>query len=261
MSLFRTRAPELPSWRVPPVRPVARPSVVAAVAVSDRLRLGLDGEWKQRALTPDRVARRRRRPAAGRGGRRDGPGLRSAGRPRRRRAGRRGRAPRRTPPRLGDLGAAAGGSRRRSPTAASAVFVADRLEAWQAVAPAATRAAAGRLPARPRPGRRAGERRPARAAVVTSGPLDPALAGAVATVLAAAVRPLEDALDVHRLDDEVPVRAVLPSAAGRTACATASYADAVAVREQRPGPGRRRPPLARATPGRCSRRAPRRPRW
>ena len=55
MSLFRTRAPELPSWRVPPVRPVARPSIVAAVAVSDRLRLGLDGEWKQRALAPDRV--------------------------------------------------------------------------------------------------------------------------------------------------------------------------------------------------------------
>jgi hypothetical protein len=55
MSLFRTRAEELPTWAVPPVRPVARPSVVAAVAVSDRLRLGLAGEWKQRDLTPERV--------------------------------------------------------------------------------------------------------------------------------------------------------------------------------------------------------------
>ena len=55
MSLFRTRAEELPSWQVPPVRPVSRPSVVAAVAASDRLRLGLAGEWKQRDLTPDRL--------------------------------------------------------------------------------------------------------------------------------------------------------------------------------------------------------------
>ena len=49
---------------------------------------------------------------------------------------------------------------------------------------------------------------------------------------------------MHRLDDEVPVRAVLPSALANSLRA-GSYADAVAAVNDAPGPGRRRPPLAR----------------
>ena len=226
MSLFRTRAPELPSWRIPPVRPTARPSVLAAVAVSDRLRLGLDGEWKQRVLTPDTVV------VAGADlllvevadgavpgfGPPDGPAV----------AALVAEAARHAVPLLvwATSGLPPTGAGTLT-TAASAVFVADRLEAWQAVAPSATALLPAASPRVHGPGAGSGERRPARAAVVTSGTLDPALAGAVATVLAGAVRPLEDALDVHRLDDEVPVRAVLPSSLANS-LRGGSYADAVA---------------------------------
>ena len=227
MSLFRTRAPELPSWRVPPVRPVARPSIVAAVAVSDRLRLGLDGEWKQRALAPDRVLV-------------DGADLLLV-------EVADGTVPGFGPPDSPAVAALAAEAARHDvpllvwatsglppagagtlTDAASAVFAADRLEAWQVVAPAATPLLPAASPRVHGPAAGPGERRPARAAVVTSGPLDPALAGAVATVLAAAVRPLEDALDVHRLDDELPVRAVLPSSLANS-LRDGTYADAVAA--------------------------------
>ena len=227
MSLFRTRPPELPSWRVPPVRPVARPSIVAAVAVSDRLRLGLDGEWKQRALTPDRVLV---------GGAdlllvevADGtvPGFGPPDSPAV--AALVAEAARHDVPLLvwATSGLPPAGAATLT-SAASAVFAADRLEAWQVLAPAATPLLPAASPRVHGPAAGPGERRPARAAVVTSGPLDPALAGAVATVLAAAVRPLEDALDVHRLDDEVPVRAVLPSALANS-LRDGTYADAVAA--------------------------------
>ena len=226
MSLFRTRTPELPAWQVPPVRAVARPAVVAAVAVSDRLRLGLDGEWRQRAMTPDLVV------VGGADlllveisdgtvpgfGPPDGPGV----------AALVAEAARHDVPLLvwatSGLPPAGAGVLTR---AASAVFAADRLEAWQAVAPSAASLLPAASPRVHRPDAGPGERRPARAAVVTSGTLDPALAGAVATVLGAAVRPLEDALDVHRLDDEVPVRAVLPAPLANSLRGGA-YADAVA---------------------------------
>jgi hypothetical protein len=210
MSLLRKRSEERPAWAVPPVRPVARPSVVAAVAVSDRLRFGLAGEWRQREVTPDR-------PAVGgadlllvevadgvvpgfgtlespvltavlaEAARHDVPVVvwATSGRP---------------PAGAADLAAGA-----------AAVFAADRLEAWQAVTPEARELLPAASPRVHTPAAGPGERRPARAAIVTSGTVDPTLAGPVATVLARAVRPLQESLDVHRLDGDLPVRAVLPA--------------------------------------------------
>jgi glycosyltransferase involved in cell wall biosynthesis len=226
MSLLRKHAEERPSWAVPPVRPVARPSLVAAVAVSDRLRLGLAGEWKQREVTASRLAV-------------GGADLLlvevSDG----------------TVPGFGplsddsvaalvaeaarhDVPVVVWATSGRPPSgiealteAAESVFAADALDAWQAVAPSARPLLPAASPRVHTPAAGPGERRPARAAVVTSGPLDPTLAGAVATVLARAVRPLQESLDVHRLDDEVPVRAVLPSVLAERLVG-GSYADAVA---------------------------------
>ena len=225
MTLFRRRVEERPTWAVPPVRPVARPSVVAAVAVSDRLRLGLQGEWKQREVTPDL-------PAVGGAdlllvevsdgvvpgfGPPDGPAASVLV----------GEAARHGVPVV--VWATSG----RPPTGvdaltstAAAVFAADRLDAWRAVSPATRSLLPAASPRVHTPAAGPGERRPLRAAVVSAGQLDPTLSGAVATVLARAVKPLQESVDVHRLDQRWPVRAVLPAelAAG---VREGSYADAV----------------------------------
>lgn len=227
MRIFGARAEERPAWQDPPVRPVSRPSVVAAVAVSDRLRLGLSGEWKQREVTPER-------PIVGGAdlllvevsdgivpgfGAPDGPAV----------AALVAEAVRHDVPMLvwGTSGPPPPGSAALV-AAASAVFAADRLDAWQAVAPEVTillPAASARVHS---PSAGPGDRRPVRAVVVTSGPVDPSLAGLVATVLAAAVRPLEDYLDVYHLDDQVPVRGALPFPLARSR-RRGSYLDSVAA--------------------------------
>jgi hypothetical protein len=205
------RGDSVPHWAVPPVRPVARPAVVAAVAASDRLRFGLAGEWRQREVAPDRLA------VGGADlllveisdgavpgfGAVDGPEV----------VGLVAEAARHDVPVV--VWATSG----RPPVgadvlaeAAEQFFVADRLDDWRATVPGAQELPPAASPRVHNPGAGPGERRPARAVVLTSGPVDPTLSGAVSTVLARGVAPLERAVDVHRLDDEVPVRAVLPSA-------------------------------------------------
>ena len=104
---------------------------------------------------------------------------------------------------------------------AAAVFVADpdHLEAWHAVAPEAQllppAASARVLPVREREG----------VAVVATGPLAPEVAGAAATVVARALRPLEEALVARRVDTAAP----LPRVVSQAVTGDGSYADAAAV--------------------------------
>ncbi len=230
MSLFRTRTEDVPTWQVPPVRPVAHPSVVAAVAVSDRLRLGLAGEWKQRELGPERLA------VGGADlllvevsdglvpgfGRPEGPDV----------AALVAEADRLDVPLV--LWATSGPPPRGIETlvaAAAAVFAADRLEEWTRVAPEVGPLLPAASPRVHRPVAGPGERREPRAVVVTSGAVDPTLAGPVAAVLGPAVRPLQESLDVHRLDSTLASRAVLPAPLVAS-LRQGTYADAVAAVNQ-----------------------------
>lgn len=206
-------------------RPVsARPSVVAAVAVGDRLRAGLAEEWKQRALTPQH-------PLVG------GADLLLVELAD-------GRVPGFDDP--APLVAAAArdgvpllvwvtsGRPAVHPVleAADAVFVAEDLAAWRAVVPEARLlppAAGPRVHGPTAPA----ERRTGGAVVVSSGPTDPGLAGPVAAVLARGVRPLGDAVVTHLLDDRIPARGVLPAPLVER-LRPGTYADSVAaVREAR----------------------------
>jgi len=104
---------------------------------------------------------------------------------------------------------------------AAAIFVADQdhLEAWRTVAPDARLLApatsARVLPAREREG----------VAVVATGPLAPEVAGAAATVVARALRPLEEVLDARRVDTGAP----LPKVVSRAVTGDGSYADAASA--------------------------------
>ncbi len=103
---------------------------------------------------------------------------------------------------------------------AAVVFVADpgHLEAWQKIAPGAqllAPAASGRV--RPTDDR-------AGATVVVDGPIAPTVAGQVATVLARAVRPLEEELFVRRVDSS----ASLPKLLSWRAVGDGTYAEAAA---------------------------------
>jgi len=101
---------------------------------------------------------------------------------------------------------------------AAAVFVADpdQLEAWQAVAPTARLlppAASSRvLPVRERAG----------VAVVATGSTSPDVAGALATVVTRALRPLEESLVARRVDTS----ATLPRLLSYAVAGDRSYADA-----------------------------------
>jgi len=104
---------------------------------------------------------------------------------------------------------------------AAAVFVADpdHLEAWQTVAPEAQllppAASARVLPAREREG----------VAVIATGPLAPEVAGAAATVVARALRPLQESLVARRVDTLAP----LPRVVSGAVTGDGSYADAATV--------------------------------
>lgn len=219
MTWRRPRSEALPEWAVPPVRAVARPEVVAAVAASERLRLGLEGEWRQRALEPG---------VTHLGGAdlllvevSDGavPGFAPEDVTRLVSDARRydvplvvwvtsGRPP-------GDPGPVV------SPLLAEArgVFVADLLDEWLPLAPEARILPPAAAPSLAGP-------RAAKAAIVSAGPQDPASAGAVATLLAVAVQPLVDQVEAHVLDRRVPVAGLLPrSLAASAASSAASAAD------------------------------------
>lgn len=199
----RRREVEVPAWQVPPMRTTRRPALVGAVAASERLRTGLAGEWHQRELSAERpvvagadvllveVA--------------DGvvPGFAVA-----------------------DVEALLADAARHGvpvvvwataglPTAgtqplvdaATAVFVADHVDEWRALVPTAQALPPAASPRVHRPG----QPRTPRVAVVASGTTHPSLGGAVASVLGRGLAPLEDAVEVHRLDRTVPVRAALPT--------------------------------------------------
>jgi hypothetical protein len=205
----RESAEPTPTWAVPPVRTPALPEVRAIVLASERLTTGLAAEWTQVGAPGGQA------PAgadlvlveimAG-----SSPSASVI-------AHAEGDDP--VPPVV--VWATSGGPSPEVETLAkeaAAVFVADpdHLEAWQKVAPAArllAPAASGRVrPANDRAG----------VTVIVDGPVAPAVAGQVATVLARAVRPLEEELFVRRVDSA----ASLPKLLSWRATGDGTYAEA-----------------------------------
>ncbi|WP_167880330.1 glycosyltransferase family A protein [Nocardioides guangzhouensis] len=200
--LPRTPEPS-PDWARPPRRLPARVDVLAAVAVGPRLAAGLALELPTSALAPDAW------PA---------PGtvdlvlveVRDGAIP----------VPRAPLPPGGTaplvLWATSGGPSDDVADlvrSATAVLVADpaALAAWRTVAPSAGLLAPGASTRRP-PG--TGPREGV--ALVVDGPVPPALAGTVSTVVAAALRSVRDRLLVHRTDPGAPLPRVLSAAATAT---------------------------------------------
>ncbi|GAA4690764.1 hypothetical protein GCM10023349_01630 [Nocardioides conyzicola] len=200
---------------MPPAPGVARPDLGVAIAASDRLSAGLADQWRQRPVTPDAVAF----------GSADlllvelvdgvVPGFGPPAEPEvvaLLAAADRSSVPvvlwitSGRPPSGADRTAAVAGLIE----AASVVFVADLLEAWQELVPHARLLAPAATARRLARDHRAGDGAEPRAVLVSAGPPDALAAGLVATAVAPALRPLVDQLDVLLLDHDLPARGVLP---------------------------------------------------
>lgn len=228
---LRPSSVEAPAWSVPPAPRVARPDLVVALAASDRLRVGLADQWRQRSVDPAAPhvtgadvllveLADGRVPGFGRPDEPAVTGLLEA-------AARSqvpvtlwitsGRPP------SGLDGTAA---QSRLLHAAEVVLVADLLDAWRRVVPEA------RLLPPAAPARRA-PRRPAEAhaLVLSPGASDESAAGPVAAVLGPGLAPVADQVEVLLVEHDLPARGVLPAALAARARPAGHLEAAAAIRD------------------------------
>lgn len=228
---LRPSAAEVPAWSVAPGARVARPDLVVALAASDRLRVGLADQWRQRSVDP--VAPHVTGADVLLVELADGlvPGF---GRPDEPRvaglidAAARSQVPitlwitSGRPP----SGLDATAAQARLLQAADVVLVADLVEAWQRVVPEA------RLLPPAAPARRAPRRTSQpHALVVSRGASDERAAGPVAAVLGPGLAPIADRVEVLLVEHDLPARGVLPAAIAERARPAGHLEAAAALRE------------------------------